>query len=183
MTVLIIGVVLFFGVHLVPSMRLKADIVGRVGEGTYKLGFSVITLTGLGLIVYGFQLSEFVPLWDPLPWARTATYWVMPVALILVSAADVPNNIKRYVRHPMLIGIAMWGGVHLAANGDLASTILFSSFGLFSILDIFLVESSGRYKPRESVHRGWDLGVVIGALALCGVLFYFHEYITGVPLI
>jgi len=107
---------------------------------------------------------------------------VMPVAIILLCAANVPNNIKRFVRHPMLIGITLWGALHLTANGDLASTILFASFLIFSILDIVLVETSGRFKPEEPVSVGWDIGVLLVGLVAFGLLFQFHGSFTGMPL-
>ena len=182
MTVLILGVTLFFGIHMLPSLPLKLGLVERFGEKPYKLGFSVVSLTGLGLTVYGFKLSEFVPLWDPLSWGRTATYWVMPIAIVLLCAADVPNNLKRVVRHPMLLGLTLWGATHLAANGDLANTIVFTSFVVYSTLDIALVEMTGRYKAKAAVSIGWDVAVVLAGLALTGLLFYFHESISGIPL-
>lgn len=182
MTLLIIGIVFFFGIHLVPSTPLRAVIASKTGEGGYKGLFSLVSLTGLGLIIYGFSQTQFVPLFDPLPFGRTLTYWVMPIVVILMCAADAPNNIKRFVRHPMLIGITLWSASHLAANGDLASTVLFVSFGLFSIMDIGFIEAGGRFKPREPVSIKWDIGIVTLGIILYLVLFYFHGFYTGMPL-
>jgi hypothetical protein len=84
---------------------------------------------------------------------------VMPVVIILLCAANVPDNIKRFVRHLMLIGITLWGALHLTANGDLTSTIVFASFLIFSILDILQVVTSRRFKPEEPVSVEWDNGV------------------------
>jgi uncharacterized membrane protein len=182
MTLLIIGTVLFFALHLLPSLPLRASLVANMGANQYKILFSLISALGLGLIIYGFSLSHFVPLWEPLPWGRTAAIITMPVAVILLCAAELPNNIKRYVRHPMLIGIMLWGGTHLAANGDLASTILFMSFALFAIFDVILVTVGGRYKPKAPVSALWDLAVVIIGLVVFVLIFYFHGSITGMPL-
>ncbi|MFT7219047.1 MAG: putative membrane protein [Candidatus Azotimanducaceae bacterium] len=183
MTLLVIGIVLFFSIHLVPTTQLRATIALKTGEDGFKGLFSLVALAGFGLIVYGFYLSDFVPLFDPLPWGRTASYWIMPIAAILLFASNAPNNIKRFIRHPMLIGITLWSGTHLAANGDLASTLLFLSFGAFSIMDILLVEAGGRFKPIEPVSLIWDIGVVVGGILLFAILFYFHGGYTGVPLI
>ena len=182
MLVLTLGVIVFFGIHLLPALQKNRLLVAKLGEGKYKAGFSVITLIGLGLIIWGFQLAEFVPLWTPLPFGRTLAMSLMPFAIILLCAADAPNNIKRFVRHPMLIGITIWAGVHLLANGDLASSIIFTSFLVFSLFDILAVELSGRFKTREAVSPLWDLGVVAVGLALFSVLFYFHGSFTGMPL-
>lgn len=182
MILLIIGVAVFFGVHLLPSLPIKNKLTESIGETKYKMGFSLISILGLGLIIYGFMLSEFVPLWTPLPWGRDATMIAMPIAAVFLCAANTPNNIKRWVHHPMLLGIAIWSGTHLAANGDLASTIIFASFGFFAIFDIASVTLSHRSKKREPVSKLWDLGVVVVGLLLTGVLFYFHGSLTGIPL-
>jgi uncharacterized membrane protein len=100
MTVIIIGVILFFGIHMLPALSAKSMLVDRIGETPYKVGFSLVSLAGLGLMIYGFQLAEFVSLWTPAPWGRSFAMGVMPIALILVIAANVPGNIKRFVRHP-----------------------------------------------------------------------------------
>lgn len=181
--ILTAGVALFFGIHMLPAFSLKAGIVNRLGDASYKMAFSLVSFAGLGLMIYGFQLAEFVPLWSPASWGRSLTMSVMPVVVILLCAANAPSNIKRFTRHPMLIGITLWGALHLTANGDLASTILFSSFLCFSILDIVLVETSGRFKPVEPVSVAWDIGVILLGLLIFGLLFYFHGSFTGMPLL
>jgi uncharacterized membrane protein len=182
MIVITLGVVLFFGIHMLPALSIKAGIENALGEAQYKIAFSVISFAGLGLMIYGFILSEFVPLWTPMSWGRSLAIALMPVAVILLCAADAPNNIKRFVRHPMLIGITLWAATHLAANGDLASTILFASFLGFSVLDIVMVETSGRFKVKEPVSVSWDIGILVVGLVLYGVLYYFHGDFTGMPL-
>lgn len=182
MTLLIIGSIIFFGIHMVPSAPIKAGLVASLGAQKYKLIFSIFSLVGLGLIIYGFSLSHFVPLWEPLPWGRMVAVATMPLAVIMMCAADMPNNIRRFVRHPMLIGLMLWSGTHLAANGDLASTILFLGFGLFALIDIILVSVGGRYKAKASVSFLWDIAVVVVGLVLYGVLFHFHGSFTGMPL-
>jgi uncharacterized membrane protein len=182
-TLLIIGLVVFFAIHFVPSTPLKLRMVEGIGADRYKMVFSLVSFLGLALIIYGFSLSTFVPLWDPLPWGRTAALLIMPVSIILLVAANMPNNLRRLVRHPMLLGLTLWGGSHLAANGDLASTLIFASFAGFSIIDFILVTNQGRYTARTAVNFGWDLAVVAIGLVIYGVLFKFHGIFTGMPLI
>jgi uncharacterized membrane protein len=181
-TLLIIGTVIFFGLHLLPSLQLRAVLVAKLGAKKYRILFSLFSLLGLGFIIYGFSLSHFIPLWDPLPWGRTAAMFTMPLAVIMICASDMPNNIKRFVRHPMLIGLMLWGGTHLAANGDLASTILFMSFALFALLNWVLVTVGGRYKAKAPVSFMWDIAVMFIGLILYAVLFHFHQSFTGMPL-
>jgi uncharacterized membrane protein len=182
MTLLIIGIIIFFGIHLLPSLPLRTRLITKVGDKKYKIVFSLVSILGLGLIIYGFSQAQFIALWEPLPWGRTAAFITMPLAVILLCAADMPNNIKRYVKHPMLIGLILWGATHLAANGDLASSILFMSFLLFALIDIILVTVGRRYKPKAPVSPLWDVLVVIIGLTVFALIFHFHGSITGMPL-
>ena len=182
MTLFMAGIIMFFGVHFAPSAPVKAIMIGKVGEIKFKGMFSLISVIGLGLIIYGFSQTEFQLLWTPEPWGRSAAIVTMPIATILMCAAEIPSNFKRLVRHPMLLGVSLWGLSHLAANGDLASTILFSSFLVFSIIDILILNRRGSYTEPAPVNKTWDLAVVLIGLALYGLLFHFHGAFTGIPL-
>jgi len=183
MLVLSLGILTFFGIHLLPALSQKQALVDAMGEAPYKIGFSLVSLAGLGLIIWGFQLAPFEPLWTPWPWGRSLAMMLMPIVVILLCAANAPNNIKRFVRHPMLIGITLWAFLHLAANGDLASTLIFASFLVFALFDIAAVELSGRYRKIDPVSPAWDAGVVVAGLVVFGLLFYFHGSFTGMPLL
>ena len=174
MTLFVTGIIIFFGVHFIPSMPLKSVMVTRLGEVRFKGLFSLTSALGLGLIIYGFSLTKFQPLFDPLSWGRSAAIFTMPISVILICAAQMPNNLKTLVRHPMLGGLILWGFSHLVANGDLASTILFSSFVLFSIINILLVNARAPYVAPEPVSKLWDLGVIALGLALYLLLFQFR---------
>jgi len=182
MSIFILGIIIFFGIHLVPSTGLKPLMVGRLGEVKFKGVFSLVSAVGLGLLIYGFSLTEFQALWAPLPWGRSAAIFTMPLVIILLCAAQMPNNLKRYVRHPMLIGVALWSLSHLAANGDLASSILFGSFLVFSIANILIVNTREPKTPQLPVNRVWDLAAIVLGVILYGVLFRFHGSFTGMPL-
>ena len=182
MALLICGVIVFFGIHLVPSLPLKEKLYNQLGEAKYKGLFSLGALAGLTLIVLGFRQAEFVALWPPFPFGRSLAISLMPVAAILVVASNMPNNIKRWLKHPMLLGIALWGSVHLMANGDLASTIIFASFLAFALINIALVESAGRRNPVEPVSFFWDLGTIAVGIIFYAILFGFHHHFAGVRL-
>ncbi len=183
MEFLILGVILFFSIHLIPSTSMRAAMVGRLGEGPFKGLFSLAAFAGLGLIIYGLTTAEFTPLWAPPVWGRTLVIAIMPVVMILLVAAEMPNNIKGMVRHPMLLGVFLWSAGHLIANGDLATTILFASFALFSVFNIISVNARGSYEAPAAVSRVKDLLTVILGLVIYGVLFYFHGAFTGMPLL
>jgi uncharacterized membrane protein len=183
MSYLILGIAIFFTVHAIPSTPLKATVVSRLGELRFKAAFSAVSILGIALIIYGLSKASFQTLWTPAIWARSLLISIMPIVCILWVVAEMPNNIKRIVRHPMLIAMVIWGAGHLLANGDLATTAVFSSFALFSLLNIFMVNARGDYRPAEPVSKLWDLGAVAGGLVLYGVLFYLHGSFTGMPLL
>jgi uncharacterized membrane protein len=110
MTVLILGLVLFLGVHLVPALpRLRAALAGRLGEKAYKGGFSVLALLGLVLIVVGYARAPAEPrLFAPFVGAHALAPALMIVSFILLAAANMKTHIRRSLRHPMLIGVGLW---------------------------------------------------------------------------
>ncbi len=112
-------------------------MINRLGENKYKGLFSLIALVGLLMIIYGYSRTDFYPIWDPLPYSKEIALALMPISMILLAAANIQTNIKKFIKHPMLIGILIWSFVHLIANGDLRSIILFGSFGLYALIDIF----------------------------------------------
>lgn len=182
MITLILGGVIFFGVHAVPSFDLKNQLLERLGRGGYLGLFSLLSTLGLGLIIYGKGSANFVSIWSSPEWSVTALYFVMWPTFILISWAYLPCNMKRILRHPMMIGVVIFSVFHLIANGDLASILLFSSFGIFGLLNILF--STAPVK-NANAHRNsliWDFtGVLIGSAAYFTAL-NFHQQITGIAI-
>ena len=108
MNLLILGIIIFFSIHLVPISPLKKILINRLGENKYKGLYSLIALVGLLIIIYGFGHAVFHPVWDPLPYSREITLALMPISMVLLAAANVQTNIKKFIKHPMLIGIFIW---------------------------------------------------------------------------
>ena len=157
-------------------------MINRLGENKYKGLFSLIALAGLLIIIYGFGQADFHPVWDPLPYSREITLALMPISMVLLAAANVQTNIKKFIKHPMLIGILIWSFVHLITNGDLRSIILFASFGVYALIDIIFskkvltVNSSVNYSSTK------DVMVVIIGLFVYVIIVYFHKYIAGMAI-
>ena len=55
MNLLILGIIIFFSIHLVPILPIKNILINRLGENKYKGLFSLIALVGLLIIIYGFS--------------------------------------------------------------------------------------------------------------------------------
>lgn len=183
MTLLFLGLALFFVPHLLPVLGLRSAVVSALGENAYKGVVSLLSLGGLVLMVFGMMQAEYVQLYAPKPWARHLLMTLMPVSLILFAAANFPNNIRRITKHPMMLGTLIWSVGHLLANGDRATTWLFGCFALFAVLDI--VSGTVRGKLPRFGPQPWskDVVAVIAGLAVYGALLYFHGYLFGVAVI
>ena len=181
MLLLVAGLVLFLGIHLVPVFpALRAGLVARWGEGRYKTLFSAVSGVGLALIVVGFALApRQVPLFAPWPAAIAIAPAAIALALVLVAAGNLKGYIRQVVRHPMLAGTLIWSGVHLLANGDVASTLLFGAFFAWAAID--LVSAIARRAVKAFTPR-----LVHDAIALAGgagaafAFAYLHRILFGV---
>lgn len=188
MTVLVIGLILFLGVH---SVRIVADDwrqaqIARRGLNAWKGLYSLVSLAGFALVVWGYAQARTQPqaLWTPPRWAPHLASLLMLFAFILLVAAYVPRNgIKSWVRHPMLLGVMSWATAHLLANGTLADLLLFGSFGLWAVLDFIAA--------RKRDHAAGDPmlpGALVGSLIALGLgvaawalfAFWAHAWLFGV---
>ncbi len=184
MTILISGLVIFFGIHAIPLLpAFKASLHSRFGEMRFKGIYSVVALSGFALILLGMSRVEFHPVYTPPAWSPLIAQLAMPVAFCLLVAAYVPNNFRRVVRHPMLSGVLIWALAHLLANGDLASILLFGCFAAYSVIDIISVNrrTSAATQAKQPLHRD-ALVLVIGFAAFWAVR-YFHAPLFGVPVV
>lgn len=183
MTLLIIGLIVFFAIHLVPAMTgLKQSLKGRFGDNGYRGVFSVISLIGLVLIIWGFATAEWADVYFPPDWGRHVTMAFVLVAFILFAAANMRGRIRKTLKHPMLIGILLWGCGHLLANGDQASVLLFGSFVAYAVIDMTLATAQGRVAQFE-VKPVHDIMAVVGGVVVYGVFVFLHPYLIGVPVI
>ena len=56
MSILILGLALFLGIHVLTTLRgPRAALIGSIGEGPYKGLYSAVAGVGLVLIVWGFS--------------------------------------------------------------------------------------------------------------------------------
>lgn len=188
MTLLIIGLIVFLGVH---SVRIVADgwraqQIARLGELTWKGIYSVIALVGFVLIVWGYGEARTVPtvLWNPPIWTRHLAFVLTLIAFILIAAAYVPQTrIKAAVGHPMVAGVKTWAFAHLLANGTLADLLLFGSFLVWAIADYIAARrrdrAAGTVYIKGPVSRDVT-AVAVGAVAWAAFALYLHAWWIGV---
>ena len=188
--VMILGLVLFLGVHALTTQReLRARLIGSVGESGYKIGYAVVALAGLVLIVWGFadyRAAGMIELWDPPKWLKHVTAALMLPAVILFVAAYIRGRIYVAVKHPMLAGVKLWAAAHLLANGDLGSIILFGSFLAWAVFD--RISLKGRSDPGAPPIPVGGIGndliaVAVGVVAYLALAFVFHPVVIGVPVV
>ncbi|HEX4042215.1 MAG TPA: NnrU family protein [Xanthobacteraceae bacterium] len=184
----IFGLVIFLGAHVFVTMRdRRAALVARLGEWPYRGLFSVVSIVGILLIAYGFadyRAAGMIPVWDPPAWTRHIVVALMWPASILVVAAYIPGNIKRVVKHPMLVGVKTWAFAHLCANGDLGGIILFGSVLAWAVYDrITLKHRSDPGAPPIPVGGGRNdiIAVAVGTVLYLALGFVFHPIVIGVP--
>ena len=184
MTLLIAGLLLFFAVHLLPTVPdARGALVSRLGANGYKAAFSLVSLAGFAMIVLGKGDAPFVAVWTPPAGMRHATMALMLPVFVLLLAAYVPCNIRRFVRHPMLLAVKIWATAHLLANGDLASMLLFGGFLAWAVYDRVSVKKRDDRAPRPRVSPVGDAAVVIGGLLLYVAVARFHLQLFGVPVV
>ena len=188
LSVLIAGLVIFLGAH---STRIfaeawRADRIARIGPNRWKGLYSLVSLAGFALIVWGYAMTREHPLavWDPPAWTRPVAAVLTVAAFILVAAAYVPaNRIKAALGHPMILGVKVWAFAHLISNGRLGDVVLFAAFLIWAVLDF----RAARQRDRASATRypagivSRDLAtIVVGLVASWVFAQYLHGWLIGV---
>jgi uncharacterized membrane protein len=183
---LIAGLAIFLGAH---SVRIFAEDwrtaqVARLGEKGWKGVYSLVSLIGLVLLIWGFGQARLEPvvLWSTPLWTRHLAALLTLLAFVLIAAAEVPGNaIRANLKHPMVLGVKVWALAHLLANNTLADLILFGAFLLWSVFDF----RSARRRPAdlgaEPVSAARTALVVVGGgLAWAAFAGFGHQWLIGV---
>jgi uncharacterized membrane protein len=190
LAVMIVGLVLFFGVHTLTTQReLRARLIASLGEGTYKIGYALVSLVGLALIVWGFadyRATGWIDVWHPPKVLKHIAVALMLPAVILVAAAYIRGRIYSAIKHPMLSGVKLWAAAHLVANGDLGGIILFGSFLGWAVFDrISLKRRTDAGAPPIPVGGPVNdlIAIAVGIVAYLALAFAFHPVVIGVPVV
>jgi uncharacterized membrane protein len=188
MSYLVLGLLLFLGVH---SVRIVADnwrtrTIERIGPYPWKGIYTLLSLAGFALLVWGYGEARQVPviLYDPPLFTRHLAALLVLLAFVLVAAAYVPgNHIKAAVGHPMYAGIKVWAFAHLLSNGRLADVILFGAFLVWSIIGFIAARRRDRragtvYPAGVAVLSA--LTVIAGFFLWAVFAFWAHRWLIGV---
>ncbi len=191
MLLLIVGLLLFLGVHSIaivwPSVRTRT--IQRLGEGAYKGLYSLVSLVGFVLICYGFGLARAtsVVLYSPPIWLRQLALVVMLPVFPLLIATYLPGRIKIAAKHPMLAAVKLWAFAHLLANGSSADVLLFGGFLAWAVLDrVSLRRRSVPQALRTAPPGPWNdvIVVVVGLAVYALFIAWAHARLFGIsPLV
>lgn len=186
MTLLILGLVIFLGVHSVsivaPAWR-DAQLAAR-GEAVWKGGYSLVSLVGFVLIVIGYGLARQSPvvLYTPPLWTRHLALLLMLPVFPLLFSAYLPGRIQAAAKHPMLLAVKIWATAHLLTNGTLADVLLFGGFLAWAVADRISVKRRPprplRTAPRRPVND-W-IALAVGLAVYAALMAGGHLWLIGV---
>lgn len=186
---LALGLLIFLGVHLLPTQGdLRSGLVARFGATTYKIAFSLLSAVGLVLIVVGYHKLQLMPgknpqLWTPPTAMRHIALALMLPAMILLAAAYIPSRIRDAVKHPMLAAVKTWALAHLLSNGDLAGVLLFGSFLAWAVFDRISLKSRsdglGPLGAKKGSLGGDIAAVVVGTGLYAWLVLGGHMVLIG----
>jgi uncharacterized membrane protein len=184
MTLLAVGLVAFLGIHLLPTLpALRESLRARWGERRYKGFFALISFAGFALIIAGYIMAERGPqLFAPWPTARTVAPYAMAISFILFAAANMRGHLRRVLEHPMLIGVLLWSGVHLLANGDLRGTVLFGAFFAWALVDLVSAIERRAVKTFVPVARHDAIAIIAGTTVAL-IIMALHRVLFGVRVV
>jgi len=186
MTTLIIGLIVFLGIHSISIVtpELRAGAVAAMGQGPWRGVYSLVSAVGFVLILYGFHLARQAPvvLYTPPSWLRHVAFLLMLPVFPLLLAAYLPGRIKTVMKHPMLASVKFWALAHLLANGMLADLLLFGSFlGWASWDRVSLKRRAQQPVATAPPGRFNDLLAVVAGLALYAFfVLWAHRWLFGV---
>lgn len=188
MTVLILGLFLFLGMH---STRIVADgwrtaTIARIGEKPWKGLLTLASIASFALIVWGFGLARRSPvyLWEAPMGMRHVAGALLLVAFVLLAATYVPrNSIKARLHHPMVLSVKVWALAHLLANGNLADVVLFGAFLIWAVFSFRAARQRDHAAGTmylSGTASATAITVVVGIAAWAVFAFWAHGYLFGV---
>ncbi len=149
---LVLAALVFIAIHIgVAGTTLRDHVVALAGARGYSILFSAASIAALAWLIVSYNAAGYFATWGQLQWWKPFAIALMLPAFLLVviglatpnptavgqeaRAAQPPHGIVHVTRHPFLVGVALWSGVHLVGNGDWASLVFFGA--------LFVVAAAG----------------------------------------
>jgi len=184
MKLMLLGLLVFLGTHLFTAMRVaRAGVIARIGEGPYKILYSVLSIAGIVMAAYGFGAwrAEGPPqLWVPPVWTKHLAMPLVLFACICITSAYPPTHLRVWLKHPMLVGVKTWALAHLLANGDLAGIVLFGSILLWAVLSRISQKWRPAFSYPEPRLRADIIATTMGFILFLLLGYVFHPRVVGI---
>lgn len=182
---LALGLALFLGIHLTRALapQWRDAQIARLGDKAWKGLYTLLSVVGFGLILWGFSQARLNPvvLWAPIRGMNHGAAALMLVAMTLMAAAYVPrNHLKAKLQHPMTLSVKVWAFAHLIANNTLADVMLFGSFLVWSILVFRAARRRPGPAPASGTVAGTAATVVVGIALWAFFAFWAHAAWLGI---
>lgn len=188
MTLLIIGLILFLGIHSsrIFAENIRLRLIDKLGANGWKGIYALISLVGLVFIIYGYGMARASPVvfWSPPVWTRHLAALLTLPAFVMIAASQIPGTqIRAKLKHPMVLGVKLWAIAHLLANGSLHDVVLFGAFLIWAVLSFRAARQRDRAAGTVYTAVGGVrdvVAVVIGVGAWIAFAFYLHGAWIGV---
>ncbi len=186
MTILVVGLLMFLGVHSIAivSPNGRDALAAKIGEGAWKGLYSVASIVGFVLLVWGYGQARLHPvvIYTPPIELRWVTVLLMLPVFPLLLAPYFPGRIRATLKHPMLVGVKLWAVAHLLSNGMLADVLLFGGFLAWAVVDriSFKRRTQRPLKTLPQSKRNDVIAIALGLLLYFAFLHYLHLRLIGV---
>lgn len=184
MILLITGLVLWSGLHFMPAIAqgLRNDLIASLGDGKYRLIYSLIIVVSIILIVFGYRaMPQGEALYQFPKSINILANILMLIAFMLFGATHTKSNIYHYIRHPQLTSIVVWACAHLLANGEPRAILLFGVLALWAVLEIVILSRrQGAWQRPVKGPLANDLKPSLIGLIMFAVLMLAHPFLFGV---
>lgn len=183
MSILVLGVIIWIGIHLVPSVGrpLRHRLIDALGENPYKGIFALFVVSSIVLMVMGWRSAQPVAIYQPPGWGHAAAIPMVFLAFFLFVASTQKTNVKRFIHHPQLMGVAVWAIAHLLSNGDSRSLVLFGGLGAWALLEMPLINRrEGPWDRPTSEPFKAELKPLIACVVAYALFFFLHPFLFGV---
>jgi uncharacterized membrane protein len=189
MALLVVGIILFLGVHLIRALApgFRLSMIARLGRPTWIVIQSIASTVTLVLLIYAFSIARYETsvLYSPPAWASHITITLMLIACICLVAGFLPAGyIVAKTKYPMVLAIKIWALAHLLANGDSAGVLLFASFlawGVILRISLKRRALAGEIVAKPFVSAKYDAAAVVLGIVLWGAIIWkLHEWLIGV---
>lgn len=179
MTLLILGLFLWFAGH--GFKRAFPDARAQMGDKA-KGGVALVLLAAIVAMVIGYKGALVSQIYTPLAGMGHANNLLMLFSIFLLGVGRSKGVVASKLRHPMLLGVAVWAVAHLLVNGDLASVILFGGMGFWALFQMALINrAEGSWKQPKAGPIAKDMRVAVITLILYAVISGIHLWLGYSP--